>query len=68
MSLLMFALLVIRWFRPGPESPGFRWKPSVDGLCKSQQNEVETCPKAGKHALLGILARQREPNKLHYGC
>ena len=33
---LMFALLMIRWFRPGPENPGFRWKPSVHWLCKGQ--------------------------------
>ena len=35
-GLLMFALLMIRWFRPGPEHPGFRWKPSGHWLCKAQ--------------------------------
>ena len=29
--LLMFALLMIRWFRPGPEDPGFQRKPGFSG-------------------------------------
>ena len=35
-QLLMFALLMIRWFRPGPGQPGLRWKPSGHWLCKAQ--------------------------------
>ncbi len=33
-QLLMFASPMIWLFRPVPENPGFRWKPSVHSLCK----------------------------------